>query len=597
MDFSKIMTALKINGASSEREKTDSERSRSPVNGGFYKAAGEKKGRLCQLPTLKLRKPSIVLIAMVFVSAALLLLSEVIELPDIAALIIRIIAALALGYDVIFRAVKDIINREYARENIPVLLAVIVSFSIGRVIEGVLALFLLQLGYFLRDLSLYLTRKSLLGMALAYDSDFHSASGNVATIEAGFGVCTAIEEKLSSKLQYLPLVMIVLGVISFLVLHFGIDYSAVESLWRVVVIIAIASPVSVLIGIPTMYFSGMTAAIKHGIIFKNAAVVEKTGIVKAVAIDKKGIITNENYIITDIVTDKMDEEMLLKVAAHAVAISDSPFAKSIVEAYGKPISDRLVESRRMRPDGISAQVDGIEILIGYFEFMAENGVLISKARPDEAAVYMAIGGIYAGTFIMGDDIIATVPQALKKLAKVGVSRISMLSDDKREMDRLTAAKLGINEHFAEMSQEEKIRRIKGIKVRISPNSTLAYVGAGSDIGDACAAADVGMAVCGIEGRGAPDSAKILIMRDPLDAAAIAISISSRVRRNIMYQVIAGLSIKLVIIVLAVLGIVPLWFGLTIDICMSLAIILHSFSASRLSKIKDFDLMSLLKDSN
>ncbi|NCB74238.1 MAG: HAD family hydrolase [Clostridia bacterium] len=106
-------------------------------------------------------KPTVLLIIRIILSAALLVGSYFVKLSGEITLAVLAATALIAGYDIIVKAVKDSLKRDFLRENLLVAVAAIISFAIGRRQEGIAALLLLQIVYIVRDYALFNTRKTI----------------------------------------------------------------------------------------------------------------------------------------------------------------------------------------------------------------------------------------------------------------------------------------------------------------------------------------------------------------------------------------------------------------------------------------------------
>ncbi|MEG1241594.1 MAG: HAD-IC family P-type ATPase [Oscillospiraceae bacterium] len=615
--------------------------------------------RIYPLPKDGIALPGLLIIVRLLLTAVLLVLSAVLKLSFALTLVLQIAAALIIGYDIILNCVSDVREMVYTRENIPVLLAAVLAFSIGRGIEAVVALVLLQLACILRDYASSHMRGSLIQLAENSENDdleLLSADAKIAvgdlilikigcivpadcivsegggvfdcsflsgndkpqslapgefipagakclsgkttakvsalpensmnkriakTLGSGFSDFTETEKKLQSMLKFFVPLMLLVSLVLLIVLPLKLKFSFTEALYRVIAIIAISSPLSILLPIPLTMLCGLVSARKLGVFVKSATVLEKAADIKTLVFDKTGTLTDSNYVVTEIISDKMNSSMFLKIAAHTASQANNPIARAIVSAYNEPISPDIVQNFEDYPGrGAAVWTDGIPILLGSFDFLAERLVEIPEACIRENAVYMSVNGIYAGCLVFSSTISRTIPETLKRISKVGVSRISMVSGDGRERDSAVAKDLGISEYFAECSPAEKAKRIAEMKARVGKNDTLALVGNSFGIEEACEEADVSIILNGLQKQLKPENADIFIMDDSAAPVPGIISLARRTRRFIYCEIAVGVLIKLIIAVLAGTGIAPLWFAMLMDLCLSLAVVLGCFGVFR-----------------
>ena len=602
-------------------------------------------------------KPDVLLIIRMVLAAVLLAGSFFVKLTDDIMLAVLLAAALIAGYDIVIKAVKDTLKREFLRENLPITIAAIISFAIGRRQEGIAALLLLQAAYIVRDYALFKTRKTineliepnrkmLKGSDSGTASKPESAAGAVLSVFEGVAVpsdcvvisgsgtadlsvitgsskrvalktgdflpagsvCTsgqfkaeladipenALNRRLAAILSsgyaeiteteklwtravswFLPFALF-LSLVLMLVLPLIYQFSVAEALRRVSTVIAIASPCGILLSLPLTYFSGMALARRLGIIFSGAKSLESSDSIKAVVFNKSGTLTEKSYIVTDIKTDKMDPSTFLKVAAYASAGSSNRFSKAVVAAYGKEITKELVSDFAEHPNGgVSVSVDGIAILFGPDSFLESNGVETPNGAAEGTALHLSVNGIYAGRMVLGE---ASAEEAsreyLASLTAAGVSRIAMVSADRREADRIIASELGIDEYYAECGEDDMIARIAQIKARIDKRGKLAFIADSGNAQRLFEAADVGIAVNGISVHAELPKTAVIVLENGIGHITAVIGVSRKVKYYALAGMLVCCFVKLLLMALSAVGYCPVWFGMLLDFAVSLAVLLN-----------------------
>ncbi len=402
------------------------------------------------------------------------------------------------------------------------------------------------------------------------------------TLKSGSKVQTQIEERLKKISNYFAFSAVVLAIIITALIPILTDLSFAEGLRRGITIIAIASPGAIILSVPFAYYASMAAARRQGIVYSSARALEKMSILKSVVFEKKGTLTQKDFKVSDVKTDKMDPATFLKVAAHAQAGAYNPVATAIKAAYGQALSPELVQDFiEHKGRGVSVSVDGISILLGNELFLTENGVSLPKLNEEGYAVHMTVNGIYAGRIILSEHLNPSAPAAMEKLKAAGVERIAMISGDRRERDSVIAGGLGIEEYVAECKPEDRLRRIKEMKARIDSKSSLAYVTAFPAEYNLSEGADLIVSLNGLAQGGSLGASDVTFMGSKLDAIADAAKSASGVKRRVLLLVSAGVAAKLIIALLAALGFAPLWFGLILDLCSSLALLIDSISPRKI----------------
>ena len=103
---------------------------------------------------------------------------------------------------------------------------------------------------------------------------------------------------------------------------------------RAISVLVISCPCALGLATPVAIMVGSGVGARNGMLYKNAAVLEKVGKAKVVALDKTGTITNGKPVVTKVIPIGMSEEELISIACGLELKSEHPLAKAIVE-YGQ----------------------------------------------------------------------------------------------------------------------------------------------------------------------------------------------------------------------------------------------------------------------
>ncbi len=601
-------------------------------------------------------KPAALLIIRMALAAALLAGSFFVKLSEDVMLAGLIAAALIAGYDIVIRAVKDAMKRDFLRENLLITIAAIISFAIGRRQEGIAALLLLQAAYIVRDYALFRTRKTIgelnepnrkmfngsdydeaskpknaagavlsvfEGVAVSNDCVIISGTGSAdlsfitgskkrvslkpgdflpagsvctggqfkaevadapenslnrrlaAILSSGYAEPTEIEKLWTRAASWFLPFALFLSLVLMLVLPLIYQFSVSEALRRISTVIAIASPCGILLSLPLTYFSGMALARRLGIIFSGAKSLESSYAIKAVVFNKSGTLTEKSYIVTDIKTDKMDPSTFLKVAAYASAGSSNRLSRAVFAAYGGEIARDLVSGFEEHPNGVSLSIDGIAILFGLESYLGENGVEVPSGAAAGTALHLSVSGIYAGRMVLGEVPAGEATREyISSITAAGVDKVAMVSGDGREADRLIAAELGIDEYYAECSEDDMAARIAEMKTRIDKRGKLAFAADSECPLRLFEAADIGIAVNGISAHSDLPKTDIIIMENGIERIPAIIGVSRKVKNYVLAGMIVCCFAKLILMALSAIGYCPIWFGLLVDFAVSLAVLLN-----------------------
>lgn len=348
-------------------------------------------------------------------------------------------------------------------------------------------------------------------------------------------------------------------------LFMGWDFST--AFYRGMVLLVVASPCALVISTPASVLSAIANAAKNGILFKGGAHLENTGLVKVVAFDKTGTLTSGDPGVTDVIPlNGTPEDELLALAAATERRSEHHLAKAIVRAATRrelSIPD-AEDFQAMMGRGAQAFVNGEEILVGKPGIFTLNGdeqrlrpIIDEFERTGKTVVLMSRNGKLSGLIAIADSVRPVAKEAVAALKRAGVSRVVMLTGDNERAAATIAAEAGVDEYFAELLPQDKVRILKELEAKYG---AVAMVGDGVNDAPALAAATVGIAMGAAGTDVALETADVVLMADDLSKLPYAINLSRRSRRIIKQNLtFAGLVI-VTLIASAVLGIVPLPIG-------------------------------------
>ncbi|AWS45330.1 cation-translocating P-type ATPase [Streptosporangium sp. 'caverna'] len=284
--------------------------------------------------------------------------------------------------------------------------------------------------------------------------------------------------------------------------------------------VVIACPDALVLATPTAIMVGAGLGAERGILFKNAIALETSARVQVVVMDKTGTLTKGEPEVTDVITDGVAEDEVMRLVAAVERESEHPLAEAVVRHVDARGSDALRAGRfeNVPGHGAVAEVAGHRVMVGNRRLLEREGVELGKlgVRRDEVAaggrtaIMVAIDGTAAAVIGIADAPRPTSAAAVAALHELGLE-VVMLTGDNAATARRIADQLGIDTVIAEVLPGDKAARIIELQ---TGGRKVAMVGDGVNDAPALAQADLGIAV-GAGTDVAIETADVVLMRSDL----------------------------------------------------------------------------------
>ncbi len=296
---------------------------------------------------------------------------------------------------------------------------------------------------------------------------------------------------------YLTFIAIIGGGITFVVwlLAGGGIITATE---RLVAVLVITCPHALGLAVPLVASISTTMAARNGLLVRHRLALEVARNIDTVLFDKTGTLTEAKFKVT-----KSSSDEALALAASVNIHSEHPIAKAIVEeAKQRTLSIQgASDFKRVPGRGAEGIVNGKLIFVG------------TKGGDD---IVVEREGVILGKISVADAVRPESKEAISRLKEAGI-RVAMITGDSEETAKRVAGELGLDEYFARVLPEDKVKKVKELQNR---GFKVAMVGDGVNDAPALTQADLGIAI-GAGTNVAIESAGIILVRnDPRDIPKI-----------------------------------------------------------------------------
>lgn len=392
-------------------------------------------------------------------------------------------------------------------------------------------------------------------------------------------------------------------------------------------VLVLATPCPLLIAAPVAYIAGTGRLAAAGVLIKAQDVLENLGRVTQVFFDKTGTLTVKQPQVVRVemlpgAATRLNEDHVLMMAgvveSYSVHILSKGIAKAGTEAMAR-LRQRFEDGQRLCPEpeaswpghgreypvikninedagkGVSGEVNGHAVRVGRLSFAAagEEGFLavdrtapsrseddlrtrFGLLQPDEMASYVSVDGQLIARIVLRDVPRANAKAALAKLHELGVTKLAMLTGDKRASANIIASEVGIDEVHAELFPEDKVAAVKAATG--AGKTVTMMVGDGVNDAPVLAVADIGVAMTDGTSTAASESAQVVIMNDNIAAVPRAIAIARRTKRVMLQAVIAGLVLAAIGMIAAAFDLIPVVVGAFLQEAIDVVSILWALTA-------------------
>ena len=296
-------------------------------------------------------------------------------------------------------------------------------------------------------------------------------------------------------------------------------------------VLVISCPCAMGLATPLAITVGTGKAAEYGILYKDAAALERAGRVDSIILDKTGTVTEGRPSVSRFYPD---DDNVLTLAASAEYRSEHPLARAILEA---------AESRRLAlkeatdfhsetGSGIRCTIEGKDVTVSNSRMagaMSDEMSSQSEAMASEGCtvVFLTVDGKVKGVIGISDRIRDDSTAAVKAMKAAG-AEVMMVTGDNETTAKAVADKVGIDNVIHSALPEDKVMAVKRLQAK---ERDVAMVGDGINDAPALIQSDLGIAV----GSGtdiAMDSADVVLMNDSIRNVSTSIEIGRATLKNI-----------------------------------------------------------------
>ena len=319
-----------------------------------------------------------------------------------------------------------------------------------------------------------------------------------------------------------------------------------------ITILVLGCPGALVIGVPVSNVAGIGNGARHGVLLKGSEVIVDFSSVDTIVFDKTGTLTAGNPQVAELRLYSDDTETIRAYMASVEHESDHPLASAVVKYIGETRLYPVEKTDVVKGGGIVAQVDAHTVAVGNVALMEREKVHLSEEAHSDIAQFEANGNSLVLTSVDGelqalvgirDQIRPGVKDDLKKIKRLGVKNLVVLSGDNQGTVDRVARELGLTEAHGHMLPEDKAAYIQNL---IDKGHIVAFVGDGVNDSPSLALAHIGIAM----GSGtdvAIETSDVVLMNSDFSKLPHALGLTKATARNMRQNIVIAIGVVLVLL--------------------------------------------------
>ena len=506
------------------------------------------------------------LVIRLVIACVIFAVSLIIDIPDFLTTVLLVIAAGVAGYDIILRAVKDVENGQFLSMPVILVLIAVITFFIGFPIEGAALVLLYQIGMILLNFAKDHTRK--VALELLQDQDDSVVEHVRSLVEDESNVEMSIQRVMEGSAGSILKLAMIFALVYAIALPIVTNLGFSISIHRALIILLVATPLSVVVSIPVAAIFGICDSAKNGVVFGNAYSMEAMADASVAVFDKNGVFTDECPRILAMRSDVLDQDTFLNFVAHAVYYSEQPVANAISAVYDRDYRLDVIKDFREIPGyGVELSIDGIPVTFATADYLRGRGMEL-QASEDAAGqtFYMVVAGRKMGKVVISSDVNPNLENLVPELKSAGIGRCILLCEDGKEAGQAFAEAMNFSEMYAQCTPKKKLeivdettRKTRGAVVFLYSNGMEQHSSAAVDIRVSKRA----------------KYADAIVSANELDCLPAVKQISKRVREICIENALFAFIVKCVLIFLSIIGYCNLWLAVVLDFATAIATVLNT----------------------
>ena len=341
---------------------------------------------------------------------------------------------------------------------------------------------------------------------------------------------------------------------------------------RSVTILVVFCPCALVLATPTAIMAAIGNLTKYGILVKDGASIEELARTDELVFDKTGTLTYGTPEIVDIISN--NPKKMMRMLASLESKSEHPIAKAIVKYYDNAEELLDIEDFTMHiGKGVTGIINGSKVIAGNINLMESENIDLKdyKSESSDITIFVAENGRLIGNVLLADTLRENSKETIRNLKKLRI-KTTLLTGDNEKTARHIAKEVKVRNVKFNCLPEDKTNYIRGEQML---GHNIAMIGDGVNDAPSLKKANVGIAMGKIGSEISVEAANITLINDNVGDIPHLIGIARKTVRTINISIAFALTLNVVAMALAILGILNPIEGALIHNIGSVAIITYS----------------------
>ena len=354
---------------------------------------------------------------------------------------------------------------------------------------------------------------------------------------------------------------------------------------RSVTILVVFCPCALVLATPTSIMASIGNLTRSGILVKDGESLEEMGRISEMVFDKTGTLTYGTPKVVDVISDDPKEMMYLLASLESK--SEHPLAKAIVKYYNSNDLADVNEFKMHIGKGVSGKIGDSKIIAGTKKLLDEENITLKNSiepQNGEIAIYVTKNGEIIGQVHLADTMRETSKETVSNLKRLRI-KTTLLTGDNEKTAKFIAEQAKIRNVKSDCLPEDKTEYIKNEQTL---GHKVAMIGDGINDAPSLRQANVGIAMGDIGSDVSVEAANIALINGNIEDLPHLISIARKTIRVINVSIAFALTLNIIAMALAILGIInPIEGALIHNIGSVIVIIYASTLANFKNSKKDY----------